>query len=48
MGARPMKRLLRKEVEDPLALELLTKNGEKCNTVSIEYENERIAVYITK
>ena len=48
MGARPMKRLLRKDVEDPLAMELLSKNGEKCNTVSIDYENERIVVNITK
>ena len=36
MGARPMKRLLRKEVEDPLSTEILENNGKKYNFVRYE------------
>ena len=48
MGARPMKRLLRKEVEDPLSMELLSKAGGDFDTVSIEYSKERIVIKLTK
>ncbi|MCQ2588801.1 MAG: ATP-dependent Clp protease ATP-binding subunit [Treponema sp.] len=36
MGARPMRRLIRKEIEDPLAMEILTKQGENFDEVSVE------------
>ena len=44
MGARPMKRLLRKEIEDPLSMEILSNVGKKYNTVSIEYSKNKLIV----
>lgn len=48
MGARPMKRLLRKEIEDPLSMELLSNAGKDYNTVSIECNNGKIKVKLEK
>lgn len=48
MGARPMKRLLRKEIEDPLSMELLSNAGKDYNTVSIECLNGKIKVKLEK
>lgn len=48
MGARPMKRLLRKEIEDPLSMELLANTGKDYNTVSVEYSDEKIIVKLKK
>ncbi len=48
MGARPMKRLLRKEIEDPLSMELLANTGKDYNTVSVEYSDEKIIVKLEK
>lgn len=36
MGARPMRRLIRKEIEDPLAMEILQNQGKVFDEVSIE------------
>ena len=36
MGARPMKRLIRKEVEDPLSMEILMNQGKDYDLVKIE------------
>ena len=36
MGARPMRRLIRKEIEDPLAMEILANQGKFFDEVSIE------------
>jgi len=36
MGARPMARLLRREIEDPLSMEILDKAGQDFNTVNVE------------
>ena len=44
MGARPMKRLLRKEIEDPLSMELLSNAGKNYNTVAIDCNNGTIKV----
>ena len=44
MGARPMKRLLRKEVEDPLSTEILANYGKKYNFVRISCKNDKINV----
>ena len=48
MGARPMKRLLRKEIEDPLSMELLSNAGKDFNTVSIECTSGKIRVHLEK
>ena len=40
MGARPMKRLLRKEIEDPLAMKLLENPDRRFNTVVIDKTSE--------
>lgn len=48
MGARPMKRLLRKEIEDPLSMELLSNAGKDYNTVTIECNNGKIKVKLEK
>jgi len=48
MGARPMKRLLRKEIEDPLSIELLANTGKDFDTALIEYTGERIKVRLEK
>ena len=48
MGARPMKRLLRKEIEDPLSMELLSNAGKDYNTVAIECNNCKIKVKLEK
>ena len=44
MGARPMKRLLRKEIEDPLSMELLANAGKDFNIVLIEWIDGKIKV----
>ena len=44
MGARPMKRLLRKEIEDPLSMELLANAGKDFNIVLIECIDGKIKV----
>ncbi len=48
MGARPMKRLLRKEIEDPLSMELLSNAGKDFNTVTIECNGGKIKVKLEK
>ena len=48
MGARPMKRLLRKEIEDPLSMELLANAGKDFNTVLIECDDGKIKVSLEK
>ncbi len=48
MGARPMKRLLRKEIEDPLSMELLSNAGKDYNTVVIECNSGKIRVHLEK
>ena len=48
MGARPMKRLLRKEIEDPLSMELLSNAGNDFNQVSIEFSSNRLKVKLVK
>lgn len=46
MGARPMKRLLRKEIEDPLAMELLSNQGKDFDCVNIECSGGKLKVYL--
>lgn len=37
MGARPMRRLIQREVEDPLSLMILDKRNRDKNTISVDY-----------
>ena len=48
MGARPMKRLLRKEIEDPLSMELLLNAGKDFNAVVISCIDGKIVVKLEK
>jgi ATP-dependent Clp protease ATP-binding subunit ClpC len=42
-GARPLRRLLQKEVEDPLSVEILKGRFSAGDTVEVEFRNEKIA-----
>lgn len=44
MGARPMKRLIRKEIEDPLSMAILSAKRGEYNCVSIECNGEDLKV----
>ena len=48
MGARPMKRLIRKEIEDPLAMEILSNKNSALNCVRIECVNGKLRVKLTE
>lgn len=48
MGARPMKRLIRKELEDPLSMELLSNHGKVFDTVNVECSGGKIKVKLEK
>ena len=48
LGARPMRRLIRREIEDPLSVEILSGGGEKSNSVSVEYANGKLRVKFVK
>ena len=48
MGARPMSRLIRKEIEDPLALAILDNKDQTANTVSIECAQDKLKVKLVK
>ena len=43
-----MNRLLRKEIEDPLSMELLSNAGKDYNTVAIECNSGKIKVKLEK
>ena len=48
MGARPMRRLIRKEIEDPLSVEILSNQDTSLNCVTIECNCDRIKVKLSK
>ena len=48
MGARPMKRLIRKEIEDPLSVEILSNQNNELNCVTIECICDKIKVKLIK
>ena len=48
MGARPMKRLIRKEIEDPLSMEILSNQDKELNCVTIECNCDKIKVKLVK
>lgn len=47
-GARPMRRLIQKEIEDPLSTELLACTGEDFNKVSVDFINGELSVNLEK
>ena len=44
MGARPLRRLIQKEIENPLAMELLQNHGKAFDTVLINYSKEHLNI----
>ena len=44
MGARPMRRLIRKEIEDPLSMEILKNEPGSYNCVKIECSGDKLSV----
>lgn len=48
MGARPMARLIRKEIEDPLAMEILSNKDKDVDTVSIDCKDESLKIQLKK
>ncbi len=46
MGARPMARLIRKEIEDPLAMEILENSGKIYNTVDIDLSSDELSLKV--
>lgn len=47
-GARPMRKLLRKEIEEPLAMEILSNKDKELDTVCIDCENEQLSIKLVK
>ena len=48
MGARPMRRLIRKEVEDPLSIEILSNQNSELDLVTIECNCDKLKVKLVK
>ena len=48
MGARPMKRLIRKEIEDPLSIEILSNQNSELDLVTIECNCDKLKVKLVK
>lgn len=48
MGARPMRRLIQKEIEEPLSIELLARKDKSLKKVSVELVDNRISVHLEK
>lgn len=48
MGARPMRRLIQREIEEPLAVEILSHDRNRDSSVSIEIANGKIRVRFTQ
>jgi len=48
MGARPMRRLIQREVEDPLSVEILSGAGGEGSTVAVECTGDRLHVHFIK
>jgi ATP-dependent Clp protease ATP-binding subunit ClpC len=48
MGARPMRRLIQREIEDPLSVEILSGAGGDSTAVAVECTNDRLHVHFVK
>lgn len=44
MGARPMRRLIQREIEDPLSMELLNRTDPSLNVISVDFQKGKISV----
>ena len=44
MGARPLRRLIQKEIENPLAMEILQNHGKSFDRVLISYSKEHLNI----
>lgn len=47
-GARPMRKLIRKEIEDPLAMEILSNKNKELDTVYIDFEDKKLVIKLIK
>ena len=48
MGARPMRRLLQREIEDPLSIELLNRKDDSENEIIIDFVRGKLTVALYK
>ena len=44
MGARPMQRLIQREIEDPLSIELLDENNRDKHDVLVDFKDGKLSV----
>ncbi|MCQ2586223.1 MAG: ATP-dependent Clp protease ATP-binding subunit [Treponema sp.] len=44
MGARPLRRIIQKEIEDPLAIEILSQNSKNCGKILVDLVEDRLKV----
>ena len=48
MGARPMRRLIQREIEDVLAIKIINGECSKGDVISVEYKNSKLQVKVKK
>ena len=48
MGARPMRRLIQREIEDVLAIKIINGECSKGDVISVEYKNSKLQIKIKK
>ncbi len=44
MGARPLRRIIQKEIEDPLAIEILSQNSKTCGKILVDIVDDKLTV----
>ncbi|MCQ2598412.1 MAG: ATP-dependent Clp protease ATP-binding subunit [Treponema sp.] len=44
MGARPLRRIIQKEIEDPLAIEILSQKSKDCGKILVDIEDGKLQV----
>ena len=48
MGARPMRRLIQREIEDVLAMKIINGECSKGDVISVEYKNSKLQIKVKK
>ena len=48
MGARPMRRLIQREIEDVLAMKIINGDCSKGDVISVEYKNSKLQIKVKK
>ena len=48
MGARPMRRLIQREIEDVLAIKIINGECSKGDVISVEYKNSKLQIKVKK